>query len=86
MYIYINFYIGLPISYSEEKDSWIRDIQINIKDRKEVMKFKIDTGASVTLIEDIPDLPKLIHSTKTFIGSGNTNLKVLGYFYRQIII
>ena len=72
------------ISDREEKYSWIRQIQISINDRKEVMRFKIDTGASVTLIEEKPELPKLIHSTKTFIGPGKTNLKVLGYFIAKL--
>ena len=31
------------------------------------MRFKIDTGVSVTLIEEIPELPKLIHSTKPLL-------------------
>ena len=55
-----------------------------MKNRKEVMTFKIDTGASVTLIEDITDLPKLILITKTFIGPGKTNMKILGYFIAKL--
>ena len=72
------------ISDREEKDPWIRQIQISINARKKVMRFKIDTGASVRLIEEISELPKLIHSTKTFIGPVKTNLKVLGYFIAKL--
>ena len=72
------------ISDREKKYPWIRQIQISINDRKEVMRFKIDTRASVTLIEEMPDLSKLIHSKKTFIGPGKTNLKVLGYFIANL--
>ena len=59
--------------------TWIRNISINNGQQKISVPFKIYTGASVSVMENIPNLPKLMKSNKVFVGPGKTILEIIGY-------
>ena len=58
----------------DTNSTWIRNISINNEHKKISVPFKIDTGASVSVMENIPNLPKLMKSNKVFVGPGKTRL------------
>ena len=77
-------FLGEVSICTEDNDPWIRDVRVNTEKGNQVIRFKIDTGASVSVIPDIQNLSNLSRTNKTFRGPGNTKLEVLGYFVGKL--
>ena len=72
-------FLGEVITSIKDND-WIKNFQIQIGNYNEIIKFKIDTGASVSVILYSESLPKLEKCSTVLKGANMMNIKVKGCF------
>ena len=77
-------FLGEVSRCTEDNDPWILDVRVNTEKGNQVIRFKIDTGTSVSVIPEIQNLSNLSRTNKTFRCPGNTKLEVLGYFVGKL--
>ena len=70
-------FLGEVITSIKDND-WIKNFQIQIGNYNEIVKFKIDTGASVSVIPYSESLPKLEKCNTVLKGANMMNIKVKG--------
>ena len=70
-------FLGEVITSIKDND-WIKNFQIQIGNYNEIVKFKIDTGASVSVIPYTESLPKLEKCNTVLKGANMMNIKVKG--------
>ena len=68
-------FLGEVITSIKDND-WIKNFQIQIGNYNEIVKFKIDTGASVSVIPYSESLPKLEKCNTVLKGANMMNIKV----------
>ena len=77
-------FLGEVSRCTEDNDPWILDVRVNTEKGNQVIRFKIDTGTSVSVITEIQNLSNLSRTNKTFRGTGNTKLEVLVNFVGKL--
>ena len=62
-----------------EQNKWIKDLTVNCEEFEKVIKFKIDTGASVSVMPYNKLLPTLKKTNIILRGPNNTEINAKGY-------
>ena len=74
-----NFIFLGEIKTNIEQNKWIKDLTVNCEQFEKVIKFKIDTGASVSVMPYNKLLPILKKTNIILRGPNNTEINAKGY-------